>query len=147
MKLQIKPLNAQTYIYGNVWTIAVYFIIQSVTGPLEGKCLFLFWTKKCISILIAKARTFSRPTKAEVFFETGASKKHTKTLKNNSKWVHFSVKVAGCRPVTLLEINSFKGSFKYFANIKSYFFRRFYSSGTASCKEHIIVAASVATYV
>ena len=51
-------------------------------------------------------------------------------------------KVAGCRPVTLL-----KGIFKYFANIKSYFFLCFYSLGTASHKEHLLVAASVPTYV
>ena len=56
-------------------------------------------------------------------------------------------KVAGCRPVTLLKINSFKGSFKDFANIKSYFFLCFYSLGTPSYKEYHLVAASVPTCV
>ena len=56
-------------------------------------------------------------------------------------------KVAGCRPVTLLKINSFKAIFKDFANIKSYFFLCFDSLRTASYKEHLLVAASVPTYV
>ena len=54
-------------------------------------------------------------------------------------------KVAGCRPVTLLKINSLKGSFKDFANVKSYFFLCFYSLGTPSYREYL-VAASVPTY-
>ena len=54
-------------------------------------------------------------------------------------------KVAGCRPTTLQKINFFKGSFKDFANIKSYFFLYIYSLGTPSYKEYL-VAASVPTY-
>ena len=56
-------------------------------------------------------------------------------------------KVTDCRPVTLLKINSFKDIFKEFGNIKSYFFLCFYSLGTTSYKEHLLVAASVPTYV
>ena len=58
-----------------------------------------------------------------------------------------SSKVAGCRPVTLLKINSFKGSFKDFANIKSYFILDFYSLGTPSHKEHLLGTAFVPTHV
>ena len=56
-------------------------------------------------------------------------------------------KVAGCRPVTLLKMNSLKGILKDFADIKSYFFLCFYSLGTDSYKEYILVAAFVPTYV
>ena len=52
-------------------------------------------------------------------------------------------KAAGCSPATLLKINSFKGSFKEFANIKSYFFPCFYSLGTASYKVHPLVAVPI----
>ena len=56
-------------------------------------------------------------------------------------------KVAGCRPVTLLKINSFKRIFKDFADIKSYFYliSWFNSLGIASYKEHLSVAAYVPT--
>ena len=50
-----------------------------------------------------------------------------------------------CRPITLLKVNSFKGSSKDFANIKSHFFLCFYSLGTASYKERLSVTASVPT--
>ena len=56
-------------------------------------------------------------------------------------------KVAGCRPVTVLKINSFKGIFKDFPNIKSYFFQCLYSLEIASYKEYLLVAATVPTYV
>ena len=56
-------------------------------------------------------------------------------------------KVAGYGPVTFLKTNYFKGSLKDFANIKNNFFLCFYSLGTLSYKEYLLVAASVPTYV
>ena len=59
-------------------------------------------------------------------------------------------KVAGRRPVTLLKItknNSFKGSFKDFANVKSYFFLCFNNLRTPSYTEYLLVAVSVPTFV
>ena len=56
-------------------------------------------------------------------------------------------KIAGCKPVTLLKMNSFKGIFKDFRNIESYYFLCFYSLGTASYKVYVLVAASVPTWV
>ena len=63
------------------------------------------------------------------------------TLKINWKFVRFSVKLNGVR-LSLELLNSFNDILEDFVNIKSYFFLCFYSSGTASCEEHILVAAS-----
>ena len=56
-------------------------------------------------------------------------------------------KVAGRRPVHFTKNNSFKGSFKDFADVKSYFFLCFNNLRTPSYTEYLLVAVSVPTFV